>query len=180
MLLGSVMLLTFHYLTNTYLIQMLREVGGDSGNLGTAMAIAAVLEIPVMFSFTHIAKKVPSSILLVISAVSYVGKGILYLAGGSITMIYFAQILQMTSYAIYAPAVVKFSDECMAEEDKVTGQAFMSMTSAVGGVIGNLCGGWLIDHTGIRSMLLFGTIFAAAGTAACIISAMMLKRQKGT
>lgn len=178
MLLGSAMLLTFHYLTSTYMIQMLRQVGGDSSNLGTAMAIAAVLELPVMFSFTRLSNKIPSVVLLVIAAASYVGKGVLYLIGGSVSMIYFAQILQMTSYAIYAPAVVKFSDECMSEEDKVTGQAYMSMTSAAGGVIGNLCGGWIIDHMGVGSMLLFGTAFAAAGTVACVISALMLKRQK--
>lgn len=177
MLLGSICMLTFHQLTSTYMIQMLRRVGGDSGNLGTTMAIAAVLELPVMFGFTRIAKKIPSAWLLVISAVSFTGKGILYYMSGSIGMIYFAQILQITSYAIYAPAVVRFSDECMAEEDKVTGQAYMSMTSAVASVIGNLSGGWIIDHLGIGSMLLMGIGFAAAGTAACCASALMVKKQ---
>ena len=170
---ASVLLLSVHNFTSTYLLQMLERVGGNSGHLGTALAIAAVTEVPVMFLFSRIVKKVPSSVLLVVSGAAYTVKSLMLLASGNVGMIYAAQLLQPFSYALYAPAAVYFANECMGEEDKVTGQALMSMTSPAGTVIGNLVGGCLIDVSGVPAMLTVSSLTAVAAAAVAALAAVL-------
>lgn len=68
----------------------------------------------------------------------------------------------------------------MADEDRVTGQAFMTMTSAVGSVIGNLSGGWLIDRGGVTMMMTFSVLLAVVATGGVITSAVMHGKAKAS
>ena len=52
----------------------------------------------------------------------------------------------------------------MADEDKVTGQGLMAAVLTVGGVIGNLQGGFTFDALGIEWMLGISLMIAAVGT----------------
>ena len=65
----------------------------------------------------------------------------------------------MISFAIFANASVYFSDEEMSEEDKATGQSFMTNTLVIGQIIGNLLGGALIESYSVKAMT--GVAFAA-------------------
>jgi PPP family 3-phenylpropionic acid transporter len=177
MLLGSLLMLSFHNLTNTYLLQMLQGVGGNSSNMGTALALAAVVELPVMFGFSRIVKKIPSHVLLVVSGIAYTAKAVIYLLAGSVVMIYAAQLLQMLSFALNASATVYFTDECMEAEDKVTGQSLMSMTTALGTVVGNLLGGWLIDTRGMHALLAVGVVIAFCAALTALAAALIYARQ---
>ena len=178
MILGSAILLSVHNLNGTFAIQMLERVGGDSSNLGTALAIAAVLEVPVMFLFTRIVKKVPESTLLVVSAIGYIGKSVILMLADSVGMIYMAQLMQPFSYALYASANVYFTDRCMEEQDAATGQAFMSMTTPIGSVAGNLLGGWLIDQSGVPLMLQFTSCLSLVSAAVVVTAVVMFRREQ--
>lgn len=179
MTVGCAILLSVHNLNGTFLIQILERVGGDSSNLGTALAIAAVLEVPVLFFFTHIVKRVPESWLLVISGIAYVGKSLILMLAPNVGMIYVAQLMQPFSYALYASANVYFTNRCMDEEDAATGQALMSMTSPIGSVAGNLLGGWLIDQSGIPLMLEVTCVIAVAAAVVIAAAALMQRKQGG-
>ena len=61
----------------------------------------------------------------------------------------------------------------MQEDDKVTGQSLMTMTSAVGSVVGNLIGGWLIDFGGVTVMMTFCAILAVVAASVVVVSVMM-------
>ena len=144
-----------------YLLQILENVGGNTGHLGVALAIGAVTEVPILFLFSYIIKRCPASKLLIISGFSYIMKSMIMLFAGNIGMIYAAHLLQPFSYGLYASATVYFTNDCMREEDKVTGQSLMTMTMAIGSVAGNLIGGWLIDFGSVTQMMTVGTCLAA-------------------
>lgn len=178
MVIGSVLLMAVFNLTTIFLIQVIESVGGDSSHLGVALAIAALVEVPVLMLFDRIVKRVSESKLLVISGAAYVLKCLVLFCAVNITMIYAAQFLQMCSYALYASASVYFSDKCMEEEDAATGQTLISMCGSVGTVLGSLVGGYLVELLGVKVMLASAMVGSAVSALVFGLSMIMFKKEQ--
>ena len=160
---GCTFILSFHNMICNYMINIMESVGGNSANMGTAIAISGVLELPAMFLFSRIVKRFKVSTLLVFAAGCFVLRSVVYLFATSVVMIYAAQTLQAVSFAVIIPASVYFAEQAMGDEDKMKGQAYMGMTMTVGSVIGSLLGGNLIQYMGVTAALYCGVAFAVAG-----------------
>lgn len=172
---GITLIFSFHNMNNSYMIQIITNVGGTSADLGRLLAIAAITEIPIMFLFSRIVKHVKSSALLVVSSVFFILKAFGYFAAGNIALMTIAAIMQMGSFAIYIPASVYYVNEVMEERDKFKGQALMTGTNTLGGVIGSLLGGFLIDQAGVSVMNLAGLVMAVSGA---VLVFLFVFRQK--
>lgn len=162
---GCILVMAFHNIGHTYMIQIMEGVGGDSASMGTAFSIEAVMELPVMFGFYKLIKKISADSLMIVSAAAFTLKAVTYLSAASVTALYLAQILQMFSNAVFVLASVYYADKKMAPEDQVTGQSCMTASISIGAVLGNLLGGQILSVTGLRGMLLTGVLLAAAGSA---------------
>lgn len=163
-----IFLLIVHNLSNTYLLQILEKGGGTSYNLGIAVAIAAVVEIPMIFCYEKINRKISTQNLMVIAAASYLIKSVLQLVNTNLTAFYFIQLLQMTSWAIYASASVYFTKEIIPERDQVQAQAYMANALTIATVIGTFVGGQLIEAVNVNAMLVFQTAMALIGLVGMI------------
>ena len=86
-------------------------------------------------------------------------------------MLYASQVLKMVSYAFFIPASVYYVNENMNDNDKVKGQAIMTGTTTLGGVIGSLIGGIIIDYSGVRTLQWVGFAFAVTGAILFLLSA---------
>ena len=177
MVAGSMLIMTVFSLTTSFLIQIIENVNGDSSNLGIALAICAVMEVPVMMLFSQIVKRISETKLLIISGIMYLVKCVVLFCAGSVSLIYAAQLLQPLSYGLYASASVFFSDKCMEEEDAATGQSLLSMSGCFGSVIGSLAGGWLIELSGVKVMLLVGMAVSFLATVVISVSVKMYRRE---
>lgn len=164
MWIACILLMIFHNLTNVYLINMFTAVGGTSEDLGTALSIGAVMELPVMFCFAIIYKYIKAKKLLLISGIAFVIKALIYLTSKNISMLYVAQFLQLLSFSVFASATVFYANEAMDSRDTTKGQAFMSNTMTIGSLIASLLGGFLIENFGLKIMLATGLGMAIAGT----------------
>lgn len=162
--LGTVLLMVFHNMVETYMIQILGQWNGDSTNQGTALTIAAMAEFLPMMCFAWLHKKLTTRQILMISGIAYTIRGIIYVFAAAIFHVYIAQVFQAFSYALLIPSSVYFANEMMEPEDTFTGQAVMSAAIVAGGMIASLLGGFILDLAGIRPMLITGVIAAAAGT----------------
>lgn len=160
MLLAALLMSTSHNMVNTYLMQIIQSMGGNSSHLGVALAIQAVVEVPVLFCFSLLLRRFSPSMLMVISAAGYVLKALCYTVAGNIPMIYFNQLFQMCSFAIYASASVYYAAGAVLPEDRTTGQAFMTSMMAAGTVTGSFIGGLLLDYCGL-SVLLWSNVAVA-------------------
>ena len=160
---GLTMLMLDHNMLNSYLIQIITPLGGDSVALGNTLAIAAVMELPTMFLFSRLVKRISSSRLVMLCGVFFFVKSLVYLFCGNMMQMYVAQVLQMGAFALYIPSSVYYVNEVMAPQDTFKGQAIMAGTSTLGGVFGSLLGGLIIDYLNVRLMLIFGTIIAFVG-----------------
>ncbi|MDD3797463.1 MAG: MFS transporter [Lachnospiraceae bacterium] len=161
---GVIFMFTFHFMTNTYMFQMITNVGGNSQHMGIAVSIAAVCEIPVMLLFTRLVKRIPVEKLLRITAVCWTVKAVAFCFCTSVTSIYIVQVLQMFSFGLYVPASVYYANQIMDAGNKVKGQAMVTVAFTIGSVLGNLLGGKLIDWYQVPAMLIAGVVFSALGT----------------
>ncbi len=160
-----VALFAFHNITSTYLIRMMERFGGNSADMGTALAIAAVCELPTMLLYSRISHRFRAEGLLAVAAVCFFIKSALLLAASSISVIYFSQVCQAFSFALFIPASVQYTNQVMADEDKIRGQALVTCAITMGSVVGNLTGGMVLGRWGITAMLALSCGYALAGAA---------------
>ena len=138
--------------------------------MGTAIAIQAIVEVPVLFCFSKIVRHIRPDRLMVISAAGFVLKAIMYTVSDSMAMIYLTQLTQMASFAIFASASVYYTAEIIPEKDQVTGQACMTGVFAAGTVIGSLTGGWLLQYAGLSRMLCSNIAVSVLGAVLAEVS----------
>ena len=163
-LLGVLLLAMFHAMTENYLIAIFQRLGGGSSNVGVALFIPTVAEAGVLVYFSAIQRKLGNSLLLRIAGITFAVKSVIFLLAPSIGVIYAAQMLQATSYAFLSPTQMYYADAKIRRADMVKGQAFITASYTLGCALGNFCGGVLVEHCGVVTMLSAGVAMAAAGT----------------
>lgn len=163
LLAGAVLVFTSHNMINNFAFQIVQSKGGGSEAMGTMIALAAGSELPIMFLFGWMVKKVSSGTWLKISGVFFFIKALATYAVTGMGGMYLIQGLQMFGFALFVVASVYYVNQIMDEKDRVKGQAYMTMTNTLGSVLGSLAGGALIDMAGIRIMLLVSAGAAVAG-----------------
>lgn len=162
-IIGLSLLMVSHNMINNYLIQIIEPLGGDSVSLGTTLSITAMLELPTMFFFSKLVKKISDKRLLMISGIFFFIKAASYLFITNMAQMYAAQIFQMGGFALYIPASVYYVNQVMKPQDTFKGQAMMAATSTLGGVFGGVLGGTLIDYANVRFMMVISTVIAFVG-----------------
>lgn len=105
-LIATVFLFFDNTLINNFFIQIIQHIGGNSSDMGNAIFLAAVLELPTMAYFTKMQKKIGCQEMLIISSLFFSVKHILTYFAFNMIMIYIAQFLQVFAYALFIPASV--------------------------------------------------------------------------
>jgi len=159
-----------HNLLNNYMFQVMEYHGGGSSEMGTALAIAATIELPTMLGFSLLIKRVRSNTLIKVSGTFFMIKALLTLLAPNVFGIYIAQITQLLGFALQVPASVYYVNALMKPRDRVKGQAFMTATNTLGSIGGSLIGGVVLDTLGVSVLLLIGFVVAAAGMLVTFIS----------
>lgn len=162
-LLGFVFVYFAHTIINNFFIQIINNVGGNSSDMGNAVFLAAMLELPTMAYFTKLSKKVNCGTLIKISIMLFLVKHVITYLADDMIMIYIAQAFQMGAYALFIPASVYYVNCKIAPQDMVKGQSFVTTSMTVAGVFGNLIGGILLDQVGVGQVLLISAILSLIG-----------------
>lgn len=162
-LLSASCLYSSHALLNNFTFQIVSFKGGSSQSMGVIFAVAALAELPMMFFFARLLRRIPAGRWLVISGVAFVCKCVGVLLVPHVAGMIAVQLIQVFAYAVIAVASVYYMNDSMEPQDAVKGQALFAMTNMVGAVIGSALGGWLLDACGVRALLWTAVGFAAAG-----------------
>lgn len=162
-LLGSIMVYVSHVLINSFAYQVIVEKGGSSTDMGIAMALAAIIELPTMFLFGYMQKKIRCDIWFRSCGIFFALKTLFSLLAPNMTVYYIIQIFQAFGWALISVSSVYYVNSIMEPQDVIKGQAYFTMTYTIGTVLGALLGGWLIDLAGVSAMLIFGTAAASIG-----------------
>ncbi len=168
--LGIVAVFFDHTIINNFFIQILKPIGGTESQMGTAVFIAAIVELPAMALFNKIREKVNCARLIQIAVILFAVKhGLIYFAT-NVTMVYIAQFLQIATYAIITPASVYYVNQKISQSDAIKGQSMVTAAITASGIVANIAGGLLLDSVGVKNVLLIGVIVSIIGAGIVILS----------
>ena len=159
-----------HNLLNNYMFQIMSYHGGGSSDMGTALSIAATIELPTMLGFSLLIKKFRSGTLLKVSGTFFMIKALFTFLAPNVFGIYIAQCTQILGFALQVPASVYYVNALMQNKDRVKGQAFMTATNTLGSIAGSLAGGFLLDGYGVKTLLLTGFLTGVVGMLITFVS----------
>mgnify|MGYP002732405522 CR=1 FL=1 len=154
--------------TCNYLVRIVNMLGGGSEELGTAIMITAMCEIPTLLASVRLNEKFGSNRLMVVSAIMLSVKMLLITFAGSIPILYASMTTQLFSYSLFIPVSVYYVDALMQKRDRMKGQATMTLILAVGNAAGSLFGGFLLDTVREKGMLVSCLALSCIGTAVMI------------
>lgn len=160
---------------NSFMLQIVENVGGTSEDMGRILAVMAFLEIPPMFLFESVHKKVSCKRLLQLGAICFTLKILCATIADSVFMVYVAQLFQLTSFGIFLPAMVCFIDEIMEKGEAVKGQALYTIITTVATIFASLAGGVILDVSGASSLLWISTAITGAGA---VLFCLVIERVK--
>ena len=161
-----------HTMIDAFMLQILQNVGGGSGELGVAIAIAAILEVPVMLFYSRIRKALGVRTILLVCGWGWFVKNALTAFAPSPVMIYAAQTLQALGYALYVPLTIDLVLKLLPEKDFLRGQALAGSAFTLGGLFATFAGGVTLDALGVSSALRLMTLFSLIGAVLFTVTAL--------
>ncbi|MCR4584789.1 MAG: MFS transporter [Lachnospiraceae bacterium] len=177
-LIGTVCFYFAHNMINDFMIQIIRDLGGGEAELGYANFLQAILELPVMAFFGLVLKKITSDKMLLFSGVAFFVKILILIFAVDMAGMYISQSFQLFAYAVFIPAAAYYVSKTMEELDQVKGQAYVTSAITVGGVFSNLISGVILDHFGIKPMLITGTVVCAMGVIIAFVAMLKLPHHR--
>lgn len=168
-LLGVLFLGMYLAMTENYMIAIMGRLGGDSGNVGTALFLSSLVGAPVIFCFSRVRRHVSDTRLLKLAALTFLLRSVLVCMATSVAHIYLIQLLQVTSYAFLGPVQVYYAGDRVQSCDMVKGQAFITAAYALGCSLGNFTGGQLLNVS-VDAMLYAGVAMALSGVAVIFLT----------
>lgn len=158
------MFLTYSFIDN-FLVQIILSIGGQSGDLGTAITLSAMTELPAMVIFAQLSRRGKGVRVFLISIWFWLAKDILTLLAPSPRVLYFVQLLNFFSCAIYVPGMMDYMRHELPENQLLRGVTLAGTATTLGSLIATILGGWLMDAAGVRRALTIIQAFAICGTA---------------
>jgi PPP family 3-phenylpropionic acid transporter len=179
-LLGVALLFATHSLINNFIIVVVRNVGGDSGDMGRLCAYMAVLEMPAMVFFDRVSRRIRCSSLLRFSVLMFTAKAFAIFLAPTVGWMYAAFTLQAISFAVYTPAAVRYAMLVVDSRDAVKAQAFLTLTGTLGSIFASLAGGVMFDKMGASPTLLIWALISGIGSLVAFAAVMPTARgQRG-
>ncbi len=169
-----------HNMINDFMIQIIRNLGGNETELGYSNFLQAILELPVMALIGIVLKKISAERLLIISGIAFFIKILILVFASGMPHMYLSQSFQLFAYAVFIPAGAYYVSKTMMESDQVKGQAFITSAITIGGVFSNLISGVILDHFSIRVMLITGSVVCAVGAIVAFIAMARLPHFRKT
>jgi PPP family 3-phenylpropionic acid transporter len=144
----------------SYLYPYMSELGADSRQMGVALTIATLTEIPVFFFGDRLVKRFGSYGLFMIALVFIGIRSLLFAVASTTFMVWIVQIFGGMIFPAMWVAGVAYADENAPAGLKSTAQGlFGAVMFGFGSAISGFVGGVLLESIGGRAMfLVFGMI----------------------
>lgn len=171
-LIGLLAICLNHTMIDAFMLQIMQNIGGGSAELGVAIAIAAIMEVPVMLLYSRIRKKLGLKTILLLCGWAWFVKNALTAFAVSPIMIYAAQLLQSLGYALYVPLAIDLVIHLLPEKDFLRGQALAGSAFTLGGVFATFAGGITLDALGVGPALKLMVLFSLIGAVLFTLTAL--------
>ena len=132
------------------MINIVRNVGGDSSDMGSINGVMALLEIPVMLMYERITRRIRCSSTIRFAAMMFVLRALAIALSPSIPGLYAAQLLQAGSFALITPALVQYVSLTIRPEDSAKGQSLSGSMTTTARSLRGCFGGIMYDSLSVH------------------------------
>jgi MFS family permease len=139
----------------TFLPLYFDEHDFDKRFLGTAIALAALIEVPLFWVAGRLGARFGRSRLLAVAAALYASKYIILYLTSNVYVTLATQMLDGIAFAFFAGLAVEFVGGLASDKTKATLQTiYAAVTWGLGGIAGNLLGGQIAELYGVTFLYL--------------------------
>lgn len=173
---GSVALQFSHNLLSNFMYQIMLSKQGGAGEQGVASAICALVELPVMFGFPLLMRRLRCDKWVRFASMFVAVKAVGILLAGSPYGVYAAQATQMLGYGLYTISSVNYAELVVGRGESVRAQTYLGATSTVGTLLATSTGGFLCQYLGVQAMVMVSLAAALTGGLVILFTAEKTRR----
>ena len=149
-------------LNETFLIDKIVELGGDTSDYGMAGFVLAIAEIPAAVWIVQLRKHFSIEKLMLAMACFATARAVATAFAPNITFLIGAQVFEIGALAIYYAAAVYLVQEYLPAEDVVKGVSFVSIASmGLGQGVAAFTSGILLEYLGVDGLLICSAVISA-------------------
>jgi oligosaccharide:H+ symporter len=151
--------LSFNY---SFLGVYMVNIGLGEGTIGIINSVAAFSELPILFLINRILNKISTMKLIIISSL-FVALRIFTVTGGTVGFFVLSQMLHGASFMTIYYSCAVFISKYVKPENQSQGQSTLAIIqTGIGSIVGNIVGGTLVDHFGLKSAYQTMTVIIVA------------------
>lgn len=156
----------------------LLEIGGGDSELGIALSLGAVFEVPVLLAITLACRRFKLNTLYICCLVFQILRGITYVAAQTPEVFYLSQALQALSYGTFVAVSLEIVSKLVPNHVRATAVTLMiSMTSGFGGIAGSFLGGLMVEQMGAGNMAFWMTAIVCLSLVVYVVYSLYLNRK---
>lgn len=153
------------------------DVGGNSGDLGMVLFLAAVTELPFFFYSSKIFSRFNARQLFIFSGCAYGIHFLLVAVARSIAAVAIGMMFQGVAFSVLLPNMRIFAYDNVPEELRTSGQTLTdALFAGLAGVIASAFGAVIIEYTSVMTLYSICIVFAAVAVG--ILLSISKKEEK--
>ena len=162
----SAVMASTQIVTESFLPQVIYNNGGSNFDLGLLPGLKAIVEVPFIFYFARLEKRLGLKKIFIIAMISYVLKTYLFYKANSMFLLYVSQLLQATSFSLVLPGMVSYVNKVMHKNELQRSHGLMMIMRTLFSLFLSPLGGSLIENYGVKR-------FCFMGLTVCLIGAIV-------
>jgi len=178
---ACLLLSTGIYVVHSIFALIVTHVGGTSGDVGLGIFFLALSEVPILWNYHRIARRVKNGHLIVLSCLTYALKAGLLIAFQSVSGVVFLQLMQSVTYAVFLPAILRFMQSLLPERYMSTGiMMWLAIYGSGSQIIGSVLGGYLLENRGYVPLHAASVAFCLAGAVVMVYAVKRYAKNETT
>lgn len=172
---GMAFLCICHGFLCNFMYQIMLSRQGEALEQGIATSISSLVELPIMFGFPWLLKKLRCDRWVRFAALAMALKPLIILFSGSPGGIYLAQATQSIGYGLWVIGSVNYAELVVEPKDSIRAQSYHGAVTTVSTVVALSTGGVIIEYFGVQTMVVISLLCSLAGAAVVLLAAEKTK-----
>lgn len=175
-LIGCAFVFMGYSLNSTYMIDIIRRVGGSHSALGLGEFVLAASEVPFALVFVKARKKIAVDKMMVVCAIFCTLRAAATTFAPTVLLVVLAQGFEILGLSIFYAASVYFVMENLPDSDVIKGVSFINVASmGIGQTIGSILCGVIKSTFGLQNLLY---VSIAMSFVAVLVMLVMIRAPK--
>lgn len=167
---GMSFLCISHGLLCNFMYQIMLTRNGEAMEQGIATAISSLVELPIMFGFPWLLKKLRCDKWVRFAAFAMALKPLMILLSGAPVGIYLAQATQSIGYGLWVIGSVNYAERIVDKGESIRAQSYHGSVTTASTVVALSIGGVIIQHLGVQTMLILSLACSLLGAVVILFS----------